>query len=305
MKILLTGASGLLGSAFAKAARRRKHDIIGITGSFEGNVEGLSKQERVDLRDAAAVERVILEQFPDTIVNCAAISSVGDCETNPQESHRLNVELPEQLATLCQHLFASLIHISSEQVFDGANPPFCPSSPTSPLNLYGKQKEESEKRVLETASEFATVLRLPLLNGNSLTGQRSLHEQLMWAWFENRPPRLFVDEIRQPCLADNAAAVMTELCERNDTKGLFHWSGATTLSRFAIGEKILSHLGLPPDWIEPATQNNNPKFAGRAPDLSLDLQPLEAKLKTRPQSFETQLQSLIIPKRLQSWYNQL
>ncbi len=187
MKILLTGASGLLGTAFAEAAKRRQHTVVGLIGSYSGTLPGLSECHTINLKDNAATERLILEQFPDAIVNCAAISSPAVVDQHPQESNRINVELPEQLARLANHLSATLIHISSEQVFDGDQPRYRVDSKTNPPNTYGRQKAESEKRVHEAASTFATTLRIPLLNGNSPRGNRSIHEQLLTSWSQKIP----------------------------------------------------------------------------------------------------------------------
>ena len=77
--------------------------------------------------------------------------------------------------------------------------PYSAGDPVSPINLYGRQKIESERAVLAAAAEFAVTLRVPLLLGNSATGQRSNHERLLADWAAGRTPKLFVDEFRQPC----------------------------------------------------------------------------------------------------------
>jgi dTDP-4-dehydrorhamnose reductase len=303
MKVLLTGASGLLGSAFAKAALRRKHDVIGLVGSYSEGIDGLSQQKRIDLHDLASLEKLVLESFPDAIVNCAAYASPSDCETDPSKTAEINVALPEKLALLARHLFARYLHVSSDQVFDGNAAPYSTTDTPNPPNNYAQQKLDSEKRVLQTAKEFASVIRIPLLNGNSLRGTRSIHEQLFHAWSQGKRPSLFIDEHRQPCLTDNLAEAMVELCERPDLRGLLHWAGQDRLSRYEIGQRILSHFGLPDDLIQKAQRGDDPQFATRQSDLSLDLQPLAGILKTRPQAFADQLDALIVPKPYRNWYN--
>jgi len=303
VKIILTGASGLLGSAFARAASLRSHEVIGVVNEFKGPVAGLARQISLDLSDLSALEAFTLETFPDAIVNCAAVSSPGQCDKDPGLSKRINVDLPEKLALLSKHLFARYIHISSDQVFDGKHPPYHISSPTSPTSLYGIQKVEAEKRVLELAVEFASIVRIPLLSGNSPRGDRSLHEQLFRALSENYRPPLFVDEFRQPCPTENVASVLVELCERNDFRGLLHWAGSQRLSRFQIGEQLLDHFGLPPSSIEQATLANNPAFSVWPPDLTLDMAPLEGQLKTRPKALKEHLDTLIIPMQYREWYH--
>lgn len=305
MKILLTGASGLLGSAFARSAKRRGHHVFGITGSHRGPIEGLAERRSLDLGDLKAVEALVLELFPDAIVNCAAISEPKDCEADPAASHRLNVALPEKLALLARHLFATFIHISSEQVFDGKADLYHRASEPSPPNEYARQKLESELRVNELAAEFTTTLRLPLLMGNSLSGTRSMHERLFQSWATGQPTPLFTDEHRQPCLVDNAADAMVELCERSDLKGVYHWAGEKVLSRFEMGQRIAQRFGLPAALVQAAERGDDPRFANRQARLALDLDPLASKLKTKPQCFADQLDALVVPKPVRAWYNAL
>ncbi len=305
MKILLTGASGLLGSAFAQAAHRRKHEVIGLVGSYAHAVEGLAQQKSLDLRDLSKLERTLLEVFPDAVVNCAAISVPADCEADPEASAFMNVVLPEKLALLSRHLFARFIHISTDQVFDGTAAPYRVDDSPRPLSVYATQKLESERRVLETADEFASVIRIPLLNGNSPRGERSVHEKLFAAWSKGLSADLFNDEFRQPCLADNLADAMVEICERDNLQGLLHWAGEDRLSRYEIGKRILEHFGLPSRLINESSRTEQGLDASRQGDLSLDLQPLRGCLKTRPQAFATQLESLIVPHPCRDWYHSI
>ncbi len=295
----------MLGSAFAKAASRRKHGVIGIVGSFSGQIDGLESKRKIDLLDRFATERKVLEVFPDVIVNCAAFSYPSRCEEEPEKSNRLNVELPAQLASLAKHLFAKFIHISSEQVFDGHNPPYRRTDSVSVINHYAKQKVDSEQRVHEIAAEFATTLRVPLLSGNSPSGNRSLHERLLRDWSQGKETPLFTDERRQVCLVDNLADVLVELCERNDLKGIYHWAGSESLSRYDMGTKIAERFGLSTELIVSAKRDDQAWAANRQPDLSMDLEPLKGLLKTSPQTFDQQLESLIVPVQLRAWYNSI
>ncbi|MEM9160437.1 MAG: SDR family oxidoreductase [Verrucomicrobiota bacterium] len=304
MKILLTGASGLLGAAFAKAAARRRHQVIGIVGSYQDEVEGLARQQKLDLADAPELERSTLDLFPDAIVNCAAISRANECEAQPDHSHRINVELPAQLGLLSRHFFAPFLHISSEQVFDGKTAPYKVDSPTNPLTLYAQQKRNAEIEVAKIAPANHITLRVPLLSGNSLPGTRSIHEQLFAAWSQGKQTPLFEDEYRQIAPIDNIADVMVELLERDDIQGkLYHWAGEKSLSRWEMGQSLIQHFGLPETLIQRAQRGDDPRFADRQADLSMDLQPLAALLKTQAQAFGDHLDTLIVPKPFRSWYN--
>ena len=88
------------------------------------------------------------------------------------------------------------------------------------------------------------TLRVPLLMGDSPGGKRSLHERLLADWAAGKTPRLYTDEFRQPCTAENLAEVLVELCERRDVLGLAHWAGTELLSRYALGVKLRERFKL-------------------------------------------------------------
>lgn len=309
MKLFLAGASGLVGSAFARAASRRGHTVVGAVGTFAGEIEGVAKKIALDLTDEARTSAAVLEEFPDAIVNCAAVSVPEACEIDPVRSQALNVALPTGLARAAHHLSARFVHLSSEQVFDGRRAtPYRPTDPVSPINLYARQKVESEQAVHAAAAEFAVTLRAPLLMGNSVAGKRSTHERLFADWAAGKTPKLFTDEFRQPCTAENLAEVMLELCERPDVCGVFHWAGAELISRHALGLRIREHfkLGATQAPIASATYADIPGAAAkRQACLALDLAPLVGKLKTRPQTVAEQLAELQVPAPCRAWYHGL
>lgn len=306
MNIFLAGASGLVGSAFARAAARRGHRVIGVVGTTAVPIDGVAVQHALDLTNEKAMTSAVLDAFPHAIVNCAAVSVPEQCDANPALAQALNVALPCRLAQLAHHLSARFVHLSSEQVFDGARTePYSAGDTPSPINLYGRQKLESERAVHAAAPEFAVTLRGPLLMGNSITGRRSNHERLFADWAAGRMPTLFTDEFRQPCSAENLAEVMLELCERNDVCGVYHWAGHEVISRHALGLRIRDHFKLSEHQapIASVRRTDVPDVARkRQPYLALNIAPLTAKLKTRPQTIAEQLEELHVPAPTRAWY---
>ena len=306
MTIFVAGVSGLVGSAFARAATRRGHRVIGSVGSHREPVEGVAVQVALDLADAGALTSAVLDTFPDAIVNCAALSVPEQCDAQPAAAQALNVALPATLARLAHHLSARLVHLSSEQVFDGRyDGAYDVGHAVAPINLYGRQKLESERAVHSAATEFAVTIRAPLLMGNSVTGRRSNHERLFADWAAGRTPRLFTDEYRQTCTAENLAEVLLELCERRDLRGVFHWAGAELHSRFALGRAIREHFKLTPNQapLEAVQRADVPEVARRRQArLALNVAPLAGKLKTRPQTLSDQLAELHVPPPCREWY---
>ncbi len=300
MRILLTGASGLLGGNFAAVAARAGHEVVGTVGTWAGSeIPGLAQQLRLDLTDGDALAAVVRAARPEAIVNCAAMSEPAQCDREPERSAALNVALPRRLAELAVQLGARLVHVSSEQVFDGSRAPYRVGDPVAPLTLYGRQKVESERAVLAAAPRSAAVVRVPLLLGHSPGGRRSVHERLLRDWAEGRVARLFTDEIRQVCLADNLAAVLLELCAPAAPGGILHWAGAEPISRYELGCAIARRFGLDPAQHIVATQlAGTPLAATRQADLSMDLRPLSELLATKPEPLAAQVARLAVPVEL-------
>jgi dTDP-4-dehydrorhamnose reductase len=212
------------------------------------------------------------------------------------KSRAVNVEFPAALAAVAARARIRLIHLSSEQVFDGEGGPYAPDAPTNPLNLYGRQKREAEQWVTE-ADRQAAVVRLPLLFGNSLTGRRSVHEKMFEAWAAGKVMPLFTDELRQVCTAGSVAAMLLALAARRELRGLYHWAGARSVSRHEMGAAFCRHFGIGDGWIRAQRRAELPEFAAKRPrDLSLDCAPLDRELGVPREQFEDAVRSLVRPK---------
>jgi len=301
VKFLITGASGLVGGAVARLAAQAGHDVVGVVGRFSGDLPGVSRRIAIDLSQQDQVVRTVEELRPDVVINAAAVSEPAACDQDPMRSQRLNVDLPAWLAGLANRAGFRLVHLSSEQAFRGDRAPYRREDPVDPINLYARQKVASEQAVQAAAPNRAATVRAPLLAGNSPSGRRSLHERLLADWAAGRTPRLYVDEIRQVCHADNLAAALIELAQRPDLDGVFHWAGAEPLSRYDLGLRIREHFGLDARRapLLAVRRSDDPEASAvRQADLTLDLAPLDTMLVVKPETFAEQLAQMRVPDAL-------
>jgi len=293
MKILLTGASGLLGNAYAEAAVRRGHSVTALYNSRKPAVRGVEKCIQMDARESESVTALILDWWPDVIVNCAAVSSPSQVDAHPKIAEKINVGLPRLLSQLSTHLGSRLLHVSTDMVFDGySTEPYRSTDMPSPRTLYGQTKLMAEREILEHNAEDPVILRIPILMGNSPSGKRSVHEKLLAALDRGETPAFYQDEIRQPCSATNVAEVLLELSERRDLSGIFHWAGTEVLSRYQMAQQILYHFNRSSDCIRPVNAETHRLSTNHAGKLALNLHPIQHKLKTSPTTFQEQLDEL-------------
>ena len=305
MKVALFGATGLLGWSAGQAVLRRRHELISFSGRGTDDLKGIGRVVPLSLTDDERLTRTLLDEWPDAIINCSAISSPDSVNESPRESHALNVVATARLAEIAAHLGARFLHVSTDMVFDGTQSPYRSTDSPNPMSEYGRQKLEAEKRVLAATDENLVVLRVTLLNGNSPSGMRSPHERILNGLATGSPPILFDDEIRQPSSAGNVAETMVELLERSNLNGLFHWAGSEEVSRYELGLRILERFGFSADRITRASLKDAPDEIGNRPAcLAFELNPLAGKLKTRPADLDEQLGDLVVPDHLYEWYRE-
>src|SRR5680860_616145 len=189
MRILVTGASGLLGLAVAIEAAPG-HEVIGLANRHriaskvqQSGSLGFLPPFRVaeaDLLAEAAVPTLVHETCPDWIIHCAALALVDDCEENPEVARQLNADVPRQLAEATASAGIRLLHVSTDAVFDGCLGGYAENDPPNPLSVYARTKLEGELAVRE-ANPQAAIARV-CFHGWSRSGDRSISE-----FFFNNP----------------------------------------------------------------------------------------------------------------------
>lgn len=302
MKIAVLGASGLLGSAVCRSVIHRGYSLLAYSNRETISFSDQYHSKQLPFSDDSQLTREFFDQWPDAVVNCAAISSPDTVDQSPELAHLVNVESASRLASISAHIGARFIHVSTDMVFDGSKSPYRSTDMPNPRSEYGRQKLEAEKRVLSVTDENLAVLRVTLLNGNSPLGRRSQHEKILRALVSGKKITLFEDEIRQPCSVENLSDVIVELIERPNLNGLFHWAGKEEISRYELGLRILKRFGINPENIIRGSIKNSENQGQRPQHLSFILEPLASKVRTVPLSIEEQLKELQIPNDLYSWY---
>lgn len=239
MRILVTGASGLLGCYLLRHLTQTSHDVTAWSGTQSGNVLGVPLVP-VSLTDDECLERALAAARPDAIIHAAAMASVASCFQAPAAAWRINVDATRRLAALATQMSARFVFISTDLVFDGRRGGYKESDVACPLSCYGRTKLAAEQAVLEY--DRGIVVRVSLLFGPALGPRHSFFDQQIEALRNGSPCPLFVDEWRTPLALSTAGSAIVTLAE-SDFNGLIHLGGPERMSRFQMGIRLARALG--------------------------------------------------------------
>ncbi|WP_280586386.1 dTDP-4-dehydrorhamnose reductase [Halorubrum sp. Boch-26] len=277
MRLLVVGANGLLGSNVVRVGQQRGWKVSGTYHSTRPAFDIPLTQ--FDLRDCDLFDDILTEHNPDVVVNCAAMTDVDGCETNPEQANILNGDAPGGLAAHCDANDVKFVHISTDYVFDGTErDPYSVSADTNPIQMYGKSKLVGEQAVTEETMD-ALVARFSFVWGihrssGDLTG--------FPAWVRGRllsgeDVPLFTDQWVTPTRAGQAAETLLELIE-HDATDLFHIACSSCVTPYQFGEVIADHVGSSEELLIEGSMDDVERDATRPPYSCLDVQNVESEL---------------------------
>ena len=286
MRILVTGASGLLGLNLALSVAGQaggSHLVYGTVKEHPIKTTAFTTIQ-IDLRIPGAVERLLEQTQPDWVIHCAAMANVDACEADPEQARQLNSELPEELARHVARGGARLVHISTDAVFDGQKGDYSEEDIPNPLGVYARTKLEGERRVAAANSE-AIIARVNLF-GWSLSGSRSLGEFFFNNLSAGKPVRGFTDVFFCPLLANHISPILLQMHEKK-LRGLYHVVSRECVSKYEFGVRIAQRFGLDESLITPTSVVDAGLMARRSPNLTLRTEKLAAALGTPPPDLST------------------
>src|SRR3954453_4768488 len=146
MRLLVTGAAGMLGTDVVAAASA--HDVVALA------------RADLDIIDADAVRAAVRDSQPDAVINCAAWTNVDLAETEEAQATRVNGDGAGHLAAAAAGVGAHIVHVSTDYVFDGTSTePYREDAPTGPIGAYGRSKLAGEVAVRDSAPERHAIVR--------------------------------------------------------------------------------------------------------------------------------------------------
>jgi dTDP-4-dehydrorhamnose reductase len=284
MKLLLTGASGLLGINLALEAMR-EHEVIGVD---RGRLKSAPFQViKTNFFNTNAFEPMLDSTQPDWAINCAALANLDECERFPGQAKILNTGLPRELAGACARRNIKFVHLSTDAVFDGTKEgAYTEDDEPNPQGVYSQTKLDSERAVQE-ANPQAIIARVNFY-GWSLGGRRSLGEFFVNNLSEGRNVDGFTDVIFCPLWVNHLAQTLIAMLEK-DLHGLYHVVGAQAMSKYQFGVEVARKFGLRESLIAPKSVESSGLTARRSHNLWLSVHKLSTDLGRPLPDFSTGL----------------
>ncbi|MBA2669275.1 MAG: dTDP-4-dehydrorhamnose reductase [Gemmatimonadetes bacterium] len=261
MKVLVTGAGGMLAQALIPALATAGHEAVGLA------------RAELDVTNRAAVDRALAAAQPDAVVQCAAFTAVDAAEEEYEQAVEVNATATLHLARACHTLGASFVYPSTDYVFDGTGTrPYRPTDAPRPVNAYGRSKLAGEEAA--AASQRHLVVRTSWLHG--IGGPNFVATMLRLADERDRI-EVVDDQVGRPTWSRTLADAIVRLLEV-EAQGIVHVTdGGEPTSWYGFAREILAVRGAA-GKVHPTTSASFVRPA-RRPDYSvLDLSEAERLL---------------------------
>jgi dTDP-4-dehydrorhamnose reductase len=265
MKILITGASGLLGLNLTLTAQARGAEITAAYAHHPIRVPGV-QTEKQDLADGRALAELVNRVRPDWTVHCAALTNVDWCEAHAEAARFFHEDVSRNLANAVRNTGGSLVYISTDAVFDGVRGDYSEADPCVPLNTYALTKLAGESAAREVLPA-ALVVRTNFY-GWKLEGQPGLAEWVLRELEADHPVPGFVDVIFTPMLANDLSEVLLDMMERR-LEGVYHIGNSQPCSKFDFARVLARVFGLSESLVQPTSVARSSLRAPRPKNTSL------------------------------------
>jgi dTDP-4-dehydrorhamnose reductase len=267
MRILVTGASGRLGSTVVKRLiADDRHEVIAWGGTAGGSCAEIPMRS-VELTDGRAVARALEETDPEAIIHAAALSSADAVHRDPARGREVNVAATRRLAEWAASRGRRLVYTSTDLVFDGSRSWYREEDPALPILEYGRTKHEAEAHV--RAIPGGLVARMSLLFGSNPSARPGFFDLAFQALRRGEPRSFFEDEYRTPLDYRTAALALARLVE-SEVVGIVHVGGRERLSRFELMRRAAVAMRIEPGLVRPGSQADALLPEPRPADASLD-----------------------------------
>lgn len=287
MKVLVTGAGGQLG-----------RELVRLGQSVDFEVHGLNRQQ-LDITNKNQIQQIFASISPSMVINAAAYTHVDRAENESDLAYAVNKDGPAYLARYCANNQLTLIHISTDYVFDGTKGrPYRESDPISPLGVYGRSKAQGETAIRSILPNHI-IVRTAWLYG--VYGNNFVKTILKLA-AEKSALRVVADQFGSPTSAEDLAnALLTIIKKINNNEkidwGTYHYCCKGITTWHGLAERIIAlaapHAALKSRQVEAITTAEWPTPAKRPPYSALNCARINSQFGIEPEPWQQSLKQTI------------
>ena len=299
-KILLTGVTGQVGQELQQTL-----PILGETITFN--------RQQLDLTQPEQIKNAIATVKPDIIVNAAAYTAVDKAESEIELAMAINATAPKIMAQEAQERGATLVHISTDYVFDGRHyRPYTENDPTNPLGIYGKSKLLGELAVKDNCNRHI-ILRTAWVYGSR--GHGNFVKTMLRLGGQREELKVVADQIGNPTWSYDIADAITQLLSKTEHNsaqggakpaiemGTYHFTNSGVASWYDLAVAIFAEVRqigfeLAVKRVLPITTAEYPTPAERPPYSVLSKEKIKQVLGTYPPHWRASLRQMLI-----QWHN--
>ncbi len=245
MRILLTGYKGQLGRALHQALRDHTLALVDLP--------------ETDITNPRQIIQAIADFRPDVVIHTAAYADTAGCQRDPDLAYRANTLGTRNVALGCQQAGAALLHISSNEVFDGRKgEPYLEWETTNPLSVYARSKQAAEVYVQSLLDRYYIVRPAWLYSHGAPS---FVTKTLQWAQ-THQELRIVTDEIATPTYTPDLVQAIVKLLEQHQAQpiyGIYHFTNGGQCSRYEWAQRILALAGLGHVTIAPTLLSDFPE----------------------------------------------
>ena len=240
MKILITGASGQLGTEIQRQLKNGGSALGPVPERLKNATVIATDVNELDITDRDATIAFVRRHQPDTIISCAAFTNVDGCETNPEAAFKVNAIGASNLAQAAERINARLIHVSTDYVFRGeGNKPLDESERVDPKSVYGKTKALGEEYVKNFCHRYF-IVRTAWLYGYA---GKNFVKTIVNAGKKFGKLEVVSDQLGNPTNAEDLAHHILQLAVSHDY-GVYHCTGEGICSWYEFASEIIRLSGV-------------------------------------------------------------
>ena len=278
LNILITGASGLLGSKLTEILIKNGYKVY---AGYNVHKPLFGIPIKFDVSNGKEVEKAFRNIGPRIVIHAAALTNVDMCEVNRDLAWRINVEGTENIVKLSREYNVFLIYVSTDYVFRGDRGLYSEEDEPDPINYYGFTKLRGEEKVRKGIDEYCIVRTSVIYGSVPATGKINFVLWILEKLRKRETVKIVTDQWNSPTLNTNLAEMMLEILKRK-LIGVYHLAGATRINRYNFAKLIAKTFNLDESLILPTTSDKIQWVAKRPKDSSLNVNKATQTLHNKP-----------------------